>query len=132
MELVEYIKKLFARTQPVKGGVRSESGELRAKIALLIDKDIKQVCGLTRGWSNYTLLRSYEDAVAWRKNPGACWWVIYKKNKLIHGRRGTKATRVVGDKRRKKHTEKTRNKTLFESGDYRSHETVERPRKEKK
>ncbi len=115
MELAEYVKKLFIRTKEAKQTRRatSESAELRLKIAALVGRDIKQIAGLTRGWSNYQLLRSYEDAIAWKKNPAACWWVIYKKNKQVYGRRRKETIGVVGKTGRHKNEREARQQPLF-------------------
>lgn len=109
--IADRVLSRFKKDMPVKkgpGGL-NEITDLRAKIALMIEKPFYHVCGITNGWTVHELFVTYE---ACRKfvNPGALFWTIYKKKKHIYGKQTNAG---MGNKGRQSNSAQVRQASLF-------------------
>lgn len=110
---MEALKQKFQAQKTTPKRTIAQSTDLRDQTAKLLKRPLLQVCKLTQNWSVenlYITLHTAEQFI----NPPALWWVLYKKNKEIYGRKKTNNTAVpgMGIKRGIKN-KKVRQETLF-------------------
>lgn len=100
-----------------KRGGLNEITSLREETAKLIGKPFGQVSKLTNGWSRGEIYSTLNEARKFTKNPGACWWIIYKKKKDIYGKTKERVNKErlprVGKERRSKDSPDQGQETLF-------------------
>ncbi len=73
-------ENLFTKYDKKKKGANSEESELREKYALLLNRTIPQICGLTRGWTIQEMYDAYNKAIKFTPNPKALLWIFIKTN----------------------------------------------------
>lgn len=110
---MEALKQRFQTQKTTPKRAVAQSTDLRNKTAKLLNRPLLQICKLTQNWSIqdlYITLHTAEQFI----NPPALWWVLYKQNKGIYGKRKTNTSTISGmGKTRGGKNVKVRQETLF-------------------